>query len=202
MPNKNSKNIIIGLLAIIVVALIYIGIILTPHNQQTKPFIQKKELPQLQPGQTPFEDFAMEEFFQNLNEKQYDRAIPSYDGLYNQFRDWNPTVSYYDLGTLWKNACEMNGLNCLRVKDIVKKEIVTPEEVFRDEVTDGWSEKQYKYDLVYKYTITYQNQDGSTFQIGPCCGEEDNGERTKEFNVLVGKKDNNFFILTPPPYTP
>lgn len=143
------------------------------------------------------EDMAMVDFFGALEQKDYDRAISLFDGPYDGLRNWNPTVSYYDLGTLWKNGCEGNGLNCLKIKKILSKEVLDPS--YLHDETGGWGDRENIYTVVYKYKVTYQNEDGTLFEIGPCCGMED-GTRTSEFDVIVGKKSDGYFVLSYPPY--
>jgi len=50
--------------------------------------------------------------------------------------------------------------------------------------------------------VEFANNDGSIFEIGPCCGEEDTGERTREFAYTVQSADGGLAILELPPYVP
>lgn len=148
------------------------------------------------------EDEVLELFFKYLSEKKYSDAVYFYDGSYESLRGWNSLVPKDDLETLWKNACEINGLHCLPILKVVKKEKLIPKEVFSKDALLEWREKENKYNIVYEYTVNYQNQDGTVFETGPCCGQEDTGVRIKDFKVLVAGNGENFFVLNAPEYTP
>lgn len=58
---------------------------------------------------------ALTQFFAALHDKRYAEAVEMYGGDYDTLRDWNPSVDPNDYAELWRNGCEMNGLNCLAV---------------------------------------------------------------------------------------
>jgi hypothetical protein len=93
---------------------------------------------------------ALRAFFELLNQREYERAAALYGGDYRGLRDSNPLLDPQDHVTLLTNGCEMNGLQCLRVKRIVDENVVSLAE--------------------YQFTVEFLNQDGSLFVLGPCCG--------------------------------
>jgi hypothetical protein len=93
---------------------------------------------------------ALISFFQLLNQREYEKAAALYGGDYQGLRDSNPLLDPQDYATLLKNGCEINGLQCLRVKRIVDKGVASLEE--------------------YHFTVEFVNEDGSLFVRGPCCG--------------------------------
>jgi hypothetical protein len=93
---------------------------------------------------------ALTTFFELLNQREYEKAIALYGGDYQGLRDSNPLVDPLDYATLLTHGCEMNGLQCLKVKRIVDEKVVSLAE--------------------YHFTVEFMNQDGSLFERGPCCG--------------------------------
>jgi uncharacterized protein YgiM (DUF1202 family) len=93
---------------------------------------------------------ALSTFFELLNHHEYEEAVALYGGDYQGLRDWNPLLDPQDYVALLTNGCEINGLQCLRVKRIVDEKIVSLAE--------------------YEFTVEFMNQDGSLFVRGPCCG--------------------------------
>jgi hypothetical protein len=93
---------------------------------------------------------ALTSFFELLNQREYEKAAVLYGGDYQGLRDSNPLLDPQDHVALLTNGCEVNGLQCLRVKRIVNEKAVSPAE--------------------YHFTVEFLNQDGSLFVRGPCCG--------------------------------
>ena len=89
-------------------------------------------------------------FFELLNQREYEQAAALYGGDYQGLRDSNPLLDPQDHVALLTNGCEINGLQCLRVKRIV------------DEKADSLAE--------YHFRVEFMNQDGSLFVRDPCCG--------------------------------
>lgn len=89
-------------------------------------------------------------FFDLLSQQEYERAAALYGGDYQGLRDSNPLLDPQDHVALLKNGCEINGLQCLRIKRIVDEQAVSSAE--------------------YHFTVEFLNQDDSLFVRGPCCG--------------------------------
>jgi hypothetical protein len=93
---------------------------------------------------------ALTTFFELLNRRDYEEGAALYGGDYQGLQEWNILIDPKDHAALLKNGCEINGLQCLRVKRIV------------DEQAVSWAE--------YHFTVEFLNQDDSLFVRGPCCG--------------------------------
>jgi hypothetical protein len=123
-------------------------------------------------------------FFEVLNQREYEKAIALYGGDYQGLRDSNPFVDPTDYTTLLTHGCEMNGLQCLKVKRIVNEKVVSPAE--------------------YHFIVEFLNQDGSLFVRGPCCG----GNATdfppeSQFAYTVTRNcAGEFLVLELPVYVP
>ncbi|MFA7216584.1 MAG: hypothetical protein WC095_01225 [Candidatus Paceibacterota bacterium] len=131
-------------------------------------------------------------FFKNLSDKNYEKALEYYGGSFETLETWNPEISSLNKIELIKTGCEQNGLNCLPVRSIVVDPSVS---------VDGLN-KNGLYDRIVPYTVTFEKIGGGLFEIGPCCGEEDNGQRFSEFTVFIAEKNGSYLVLTLPPYTP
>jgi hypothetical protein len=122
-------------------------------------------------------------FFEALNQARYEDAIDLYGGSYEIMIDHNPILDPDDHIALWKNACTINGAQCLIVRSSTLKEINGDE---------------------YVFIIEFSNPDGTLFVLGPCCG----GSATdfppvSQFEYRVQKmSDGKFVVLDLPIYVP
>jgi hypothetical protein len=89
-------------------------------------------------------------FFDLLNARQYQAAADLYAGDYEVLRDNNPLVGPDDHAALLRNACEINGYQCLKLLRVVSEEQSSPAESH--------------------FVVEFINPDGSTFVRGQCCG--------------------------------
>ncbi len=186
LKNKRAvKSFFLGILA----GGILVGVVLCLMH----PSFRSDKLPKLQSGQTPHEDSAVQNFFYYLSLGEYDMIIPEYAGLYELFYAWYPKLSPNDKYTTWKLVCERKDVYCLPVRDILSKSLLTDEEIY-----SGGTPEFIGYDDVYVYEVTYQNSDGSVFEMDPWSWTP-GGEKIREFQVFVGRKGKQFFVLTPPP---
>ncbi|MCL4561011.1 MAG: hypothetical protein M1281_10390 [Chloroflexi bacterium] len=99
-------------------------------------------------------------------------------------RDNNPSISPNDLAALMRNACEINGYQCLNPKTINAKEPTTSGE--------------------FSFQVEFQNQDGSLFVRGPCCGANPTDEPPQSifsYTVVTNRQDQ-FQVMDMPPYVP
>jgi hypothetical protein len=125
---------------------------------------------------------ALRSYFDALHEGRYNKAASLYGGDYDQLQANNPDVDPSDRAGLLERWCHQNGGVCLRIQSVVE----------RGSSSEG----------TFTFVVEFANDDGSTFEIGPCCGEEDTGERTREFAYTVQNADGGLAILELPPYLP
>lgn len=133
------------------------------------------------------EDQALQtltDFLSLLQSKDYASAEPLYGGSYDMLIGYNPDLDPADHVQLLERACEVNGLNCLRLKN-----------ASLDQITDN---------AEFIFTVTLQTDDGALFEIGPCCGEDEQGFiPVSTFIFTVVKIDHDHFqVMDLPPYTP
>jgi len=122
-------------------------------------------------------------FFSLLNEGRYAEAVGFYGGGYEILRGWNPTIAPNDYAKLLECGCTVNGLQCLKVKEIVTEEEVSPVE--------------------FRFTVRFMNDDGSLFTRGPCCGAtEEEMPPQSEFIYTVRKVGDRFLVMELPIYVP
>lgn len=122
-------------------------------------------------------------YFNLLKEGEYEQAAGLYGGDYTQLTDNNPEIDPSDHAALLEAGCTRNGLQCLAVKNIANVAPLSP--------TD------------YRFTIEFQNQDGSLFALGPCCGADPEAfPPFTQFDFRVRKTDDRFVVLDLPVYVP
>jgi len=122
-------------------------------------------------------------FFNFLTDGEFEQAVELYGGDYGPLTDNNPEIDPSDKAALLEAGCTRNGLQCLTVKAIVN---VAP-----------LSESD------YRFTVEFQNRDGSLFALGPCCGEDPDAFLPfTQFDYLVEKVGDQFKVLDLPVYVP
>ena len=126
---------------------------------------------------------ALTDFFNYLNQGDYAKADQLYAGDYQTLIDWNPEVDPNDHHLLWKNACTMNGLQCLKLRSATLREVKGNE---------------------YVFTVEFSNLDGSLFVRGPCCGaSETEMPSVSQFDYTIQKDaEGKFKTVDLPVYVP
>ena len=127
---------------------------------------------------------VLDEFLQSLYNGEYDKAAQLYAGTYETMRDHNPSMNPEDHVALLRNACTINGAQCLQVKSAaLDRQVSDTEFVFR---------------------VEFLNADGTLFVLGPCCGgNETDFPPQSVFYLTVVKTDNdNYVVMDMPPYAP
>ena len=125
---------------------------------------------------------ALRSYFDALHDGRYNEAASLYSGDYDQLQANNPDVDPTDRAGLLERWCDQNGGVCLRIQAVVE----------RGSSSEG----------EFTFVVEFANDDGSTFEIGPCCGEEDTGERTRDFAYTVRGTEGVLAVLELPPYVP
>jgi hypothetical protein len=124
------------------------------------------------------QSYSVTAFFEALNQGRYDQAEELYGGSYDTLIAMNPGLDPTDRAALWKNACEVNGFQCLTVRQIS----------FREETDQGG----------YVFFVSFNAPDGSLF-----VQQADDGSSVSEFEyrVLAGV-DGVWRVADLPPYVP
>jgi len=120
-------------------------------------------------------------FFALLDAKQYIAADSLYGGDYEQLQIFSSGAT--DHAAMWKSACELAGLQCLKVRTATFKN-------FQGDT--------------YIFQVEFSNADGSLFVLGPCCGaDETEMPPVSQFEYHVAQTgDGNFRVMDLPPYIP
>ncbi len=125
---------------------------------------------------------ALIKYFTLLHAGEYIEAVSYHGSGYEQLRQWNPNEDSNNYSTLLKNGCEMNGLQCLKIKTIISQKISDEKIV---------------------YIVQFENEDGTVFKQGPCCGATEEAMPTKtNFEFTVQKDLNGYLVMTSPVYVP
>lgn len=128
---------------------------------------------------------ALTDFFAALNRGDYSAAEALFGDDYEVLTGMNSgSIPASDHLALWKQACQSNGFQCLKIKEIVSSEKV-------DEDT-------------YQLVVHFANADGSLFIQNPCCGEDlTTTPPVSEFKYEVRRNDQGKFqVMDMPPYVP
>ena len=136
-------------------------------------------------GMTPEEQEAVDakgtliQFLLSLHEGRYADADKLYRGSYDLLLSWN-AVDPKDHVQLWKNGCEMNGLNCLEIRNL--------------DIADHPNAE------TYMINVWFSNNDGSEFSI-PALNADPNIPPQNMFLFMVTKTKTGFKVETMPPYS-
>jgi hypothetical protein len=158
----------------------------TPLTSQNNPTI---EADQAGPAsQTPTliaqAESALIDCFSALNQGEYAKAASLYGGSYELLQSYNPTLDSEDHAALLKAGCEFNGLMCRPIKEVLSVQTSNPNEIY--------------------FEVEFANPDGSTFVLGPCCGEtEETMPPLSAFMIEVRcQEDGDCQVQDLPPYVP
>ena len=123
---------------------------------------------------------ALVDYFTALHSGDYDRAVQLYGGSYLSLLNDYPIHDPHDHAGLFAWGCESLLHRCLLLKTIQPK----------DQSTD-----------TYRFTVEFQNDDGSLFLLGPCCGGE--GDPQSQFIYTVTRtREGKFLVMDLPVYVP
>ena len=122
---------------------------------------------------------ALRDYLTALHTSNYVRGAELYGGDIELLQTCNPDITN-DLPALFERACSQNGLQCLAPRSIT----------YRASEVDG-----------HHFWVEFNNDDGTLFQQGPCCGET-SGPVISMFPFFVEQKRNGFVVMELPPYVP
>jgi hypothetical protein len=124
------------------------------------------------------------DFLESLHEGRYDQAAWYYGGPYDEMTYHNPSLEPSDHVGLLRNACTINGVQCLEPRSVELESRVSADE--------------------FIFKVTFLNPDGSLFVLGPCCGaSETDFPPVSVFEFTVRKVNlDRFQVMDMPPYVP
>ena len=127
---------------------------------------------------------ALVAFFADRRAGRYAQAAEAYAGTYEIMIDHNPSVDPDDQAALFRNACTINGAQCLEVRSATLMASTAAQE--------------------FRFEVEFQLEDGSVFMQGPCCGgSETDFPPVSTFTYTVSKgEDGRFRVMDMPVYTP
>jgi hypothetical protein len=155
------------------------GLFLASCNfRKTEPLIDKEGEDAISAQRT------LVAFLENLHAGRYEEAARLYGGSYEIMIDHNPNLDPIDHIGLLRNACTINGAECLELKSFALKNDPASNE--------------------FDFKVEFMNEDGSIFVLGPCCGgNETDTPPQSVFPFTVIKKDTgDFVVIEMPPYMP
>ena len=133
---------------------------------------------------TPPEQIAQDvliEYFSLLHSGNYQEASELYGGSYDTLIEHNPTIDPSNHAALFKNACENNGAQCLKISGAP--------------ILDRISDRD------FVFLVEFERADGSIFSRGPCCGGPQPPARSFSFDVMQISEEE-FLVMDTPIYVP
>lgn len=126
---------------------------------------------------------TLTKFFALLNSKQYNEADALYGGDYEQLEVFSSDTNSSDHAKLWADACQLAGLQCLKIRSATFKNLQGD---------------------TYIFQVEFSNPDGSLFVLGPCCGaNETEMPPVSQFEYAVARNaDHQYVVMNLPPYVP
>lgn len=91
------------------------------------------------------------DFFERLNDGDYLSASSLYGGSYELLAEYNPELDPEDSAALFRNACTINGFQCLQVQSVTLQQ--------------GGTQTG-----KYRFVVAFLAPDGEQFVLDPCCG--------------------------------
>ncbi len=127
---------------------------------------------------------AVKNFFQALHLAEYDTAVELYGGSYTILENYNPDLDPENRSRLWQRACQQNGFVCLPIKEIVRIESKSTDEL--------------------EVTATFQDKNGNLFVRSDCCAGSDakNAQQTVFTFQVAENKQGDCQVLDLPVYQP
>ncbi len=127
---------------------------------------------------------VLQAYFDALRSANYTEAANMFGGDLELLAGYNPDIASSDTVALFERACTVNGFICnLEIGQILDAEQISVREV--------------------QFILTFQNPDGSPFELGSCCGEDaPNTGAQQEFPFTVAWQDGRFRVMELPVYVP
>ena len=169
MKIKSQNPILVSGLAFVCLAIVFVGSILTACEAKTAGSEQARE--------------ALVSFFDELARGRYDAAAKWYAGSYETLLGFNPQVNPDDHIALWRNGCQVNGLQCLTIRIFTFNELNSSGE--------------------YIFTVEFNTLEGELFVLPACCGQDPTAPPQFQFEYRVVQDGyGEFRVLDLPVYMP
>jgi hypothetical protein len=125
------------------------------------------------------------EFFKCLNDGDYLSASSLYGGSYEVLAEYNPELDLEDSAALLRNACMINGFQCLQVQSVTLQQ-------------GGAHTGE------YRFVVEFLAPDGGRFVLDPCCGstETDMPPRSQFEFTVVHTGEGTYQVQDLPIYAP
>ena len=178
----------IGIVVILILSAIGLAIILKLTSPSKAPDTTEAFPTQVENNSTVSDEEgalqALTDFLSALHSGDYTAAEALYGGSYDILIGYNADLDPADHAALLERACTTNGFNCLLLKTAGLDQMISESE--------------------FLFTVELQTDDGALFEIGPCCGEDEEGSvPISEFNfTVIRTATGQWQILDLPPYTP
>lgn len=123
-------------------------------------------------------------FFDHLSTGEFQEASELYGGSYDVLIDNNPALDPNDHAALLRNACLVNGFQCLEVRSALPQKQASARE--------------------FKFLVEFNNPDGSLFARGQRCGAGETGMPDQsQFGFTVQRYSGGVYLVTDlPVYVP
>jgi hypothetical protein len=122
-------------------------------------------------------------FFAALSSRFYPEATRLFGGSYETLQGWNPEIPPGDHSTLWRAACEHNGLQCLGDVQVQSATSVGDDR--------------------YVFEVGFRTETGEEFVLGPCCGATaEEMPPVRRFEFTVRSVGYAYRVETLPVYVP
>ena len=122
-------------------------------------------------------------FFEHLSEGRYEKAADMYAGDYTALASLTSLISPDDYAGLWKNGCEISGLQCLPIYRIIS--------------TEKFSLNEF---IVH---VEFRDKSGGIYVHGPCCGATiEDSQPVSRFVVYVIERDGRYYVTSLPVFSP
>ena len=125
---------------------------------------------------------ALIRFFDLLSNEAYPAAAELYGGSYETLQAFNPDLDPNNHEALWRNGCQVNGLQCRPVYSVTLIEHKPPGE--------------------YVFIVEFTDSEGNRLVIEGCCGETVSPPISRFEYRVVNLGDQQYRILDPPVYVP